>query len=73
MYARKTFILQAYMLCWNRSIKKLKGKKPLRPGDNQFFIEDPNRISMSGYYRSWKLVILFIVIGFSLLSWAGEH
>jgi|GEM_PF-2399097 len=51
---------------------ELKNKKPLRPGDNQFFIENPDRISSSEYYRSWRLVILFIFVGITLISWALE-
>ena len=51
---------------------ELKGKKPLRIGDNQFFIENPNRISSSEYYRSWRLVILFIFMAISLISWACQ-
>lgn len=51
---------------------ELRGKKPLRPGDNRFFIENPNNISSTDYYRSWRLVVLFIIVGITLISWALE-
>ena len=50
----------------------LKNKKPLRPGDNRFFIENPNRISSYEYYASWKFVVWFIVAGIVFIFWAFE-
>jgi hypothetical protein len=52
--------------------KDVKGKKPLRIGDNQFFIEDANRISSSDYYSSWRLVFICLLGGISFIVYSLE-
>lgn len=52
--------------------REVRGKKPLRPGDKQFFIEDPNRISSSDYYRSWRLVIICFMGGIAFIVYSLE-
>jgi len=52
---------------------EVRGKKPLRMGDNQFFIEDVNRISSSEYYRSWRLVIVCFIAAVTLIIYSLNH
>ena len=52
--------------------RSIKGKKPLRYGDNQFFIENPNRVSLTDLVRSWELVIFAGLGGISFICWAFE-
>jgi len=52
--------------------REVRGKKPLRPGDNRFFIEDENRISATDYYRTWRLVIIFIIGGITFIVYSLE-
>jgi hypothetical protein len=54
------------------SYKNVKGKKPLRMGDNQFFIEDNDRISPTSYYNSWRLVIICLLGGISFILYSLE-
>lgn len=71
-YIKFSLGLGSFILALVTYLYELRGKKPLKIGDNQFFIENPNRISSSEYYRSWRLVILFTVVGITLISWALE-
>ncbi|MDO3627957.1 hypothetical protein [Mucilaginibacter sp. BT774] len=52
--------------------RSVKGKKPLRMGDNQFFIENPNRVSLMDLVKSWELVIFAILGGIVFICWAFE-
>jgi hypothetical protein len=52
--------------------REVRGKKPLRPGDNRFFIEDENRISATDYYRTWRLVIVCIIGGITFIVYSLE-
>jgi len=61
------FFIMAYVF-----YREVRGKKPIRMGDNQFFIEDVNRISSSDYYRSWRLVILCLMAGGTLIIYSLE-
>lgn len=61
------FFASAY---WGYS--NVRGKKPLLPGDNQFFIEDKNKICPITYYKSWGLVLWGIAGGIVFVVWAFE-
>jgi len=61
------FLVLAYVF-----YREVRGKKPLRMGDNQFFIEDVNRISSSDYYRSWRLVISCLMAGVTFIIYSLE-
>jgi len=52
--------------------RSVKGKKRLRIGDNQFFTENPNRISPTEYVNSWSLVIFSLLSGIILICWAFD-
>lgn len=54
------------------SYRGVKGKKPIRQGDNIFFNEIKNGISITDYYGSWRLIIVCLLGAVALIIWAFE-
>jgi hypothetical protein len=54
------------------SYRGVKGKKPIRQGDNIFFNEIKNGISITDYYSSWRLIIISLLCAVVLIIWAFE-
>ncbi|WP_316834591.1 hypothetical protein [Pedobacter nutrimenti] len=52
--------------------REVRGKKPLRLGDNRFFIEDENRVSATNYYKTWRMVIVCIIGGITFIVYSLE-
>lgn len=54
------------------SYRGIKGKKPIIQGDNIFFNEIKNGISITDYYSSWRLIIISLLCAVVHIIWAFE-